>query len=78
MDDRHPLRRWRETHDPPLTQDQAGYRLDVPGNTLARWERCETFPQERYRKRILDVAGVPEDELFSAYSKARPAEAAAQ
>lgn len=76
MDERHPLRRWRETQDPPLTQDEAGSRLDVPGNTLARWERREVLPQRRHREKIAEVAGIPEMEILLAYGRASAPEAA--
>jgi transcriptional regulator with XRE-family HTH domain len=33
------LRDWRHAHD--LSQDQLATMLDVPVNTLARWERGE-------------------------------------
>lgn len=66
-DDRHPLRRWRETREPPLSQDEAGRALEVPGNTFARWERGESIPQKRHRLRIFEVCGISERELLAAY-----------
>lgn len=64
MDDVHPLRRWRKSQS--LNQDQAGDRLGVAGNTVARWERGEVVPQATQRAKISEVTGIPEAEILAA------------
>ena len=38
MSEIHPLRAWRERHDPPLSQEEAGDRVRVTRFTWMRWE----------------------------------------
>lgn len=54
----HPLRQWRETQNPRLSQESAGVLLGVDEMTVSRWERRETEPQKRQWDKIEDVTGL--------------------
>lgn len=72
----HCLVLFREAKD--LTQEQLGERLgNVPGNTVARWERGECVPQKRFREKIEEITGTSEDRIISdCLAAAREREAA--
>lgn len=60
----HCLVKYREVRE--LSQDALGALLDnVPGNTVARWERGECIPQRKHREKIRDICGIPIAKIIS-------------
>ena len=47
----HPLRRYRKTHNPKLTQSDLAERLDVDRITILRWEKGQ---------RNIDISALPD------------------
>jgi transcriptional regulator with XRE-family HTH domain len=55
----HPLKHYRETHRPPLTQDQLADQLGVARTTVARWETGTRKVELDQIPRITKKTGIP-------------------
>lgn len=64
----HPLRSYRESQDPPLSQEALARLLGVNRGTIIRWEAGERFPDREYWPRIQQITGVTAAELANAAS----------
>jgi len=59
----HPLRRFRETHEPPLSQEDLARLFGVTKATVSRWESGERFPDREFWPVIKETTGIATDEL---------------
>jgi transcriptional regulator with XRE-family HTH domain len=63
----HPLRAFRESFTPHLTQEELGERLGgLRRATISRWESGERFPDRKLWPRIEAVTGVTPEQLSGA------------
>lgn len=65
MPNKHPLRAFRETHDPPLNQTEAAALVGVTQSMWSRLEAGLTFCRPSLAKRISEVTGVSMDLLLN-------------
>lgn len=56
--DKHPLRAFRESQDPPLTQDDLAARLGVTKASVSRWETGERKPEVDLLSVIEEKTGI--------------------
>ncbi len=59
MDDTHPLKTYRESQQPPLTQGQLADILDVDRVTVARWETGTRKIDDELLPLVSQVTGIP-------------------
>ena len=60
----HPLRLYRERHNPPLTQEQLAALLGTTKATVSRWESGKRVPKTRDLPRIAELTGIHPEELI--------------
>ena len=73
----HPLRTFRERHDPPLSQDDLAALLGVSRVTVTRWEAGSRKLDEELLPRVAEATGIaPADLRPDLAALLRPAEAA--
>jgi transcriptional regulator with XRE-family HTH domain len=63
MESIHPLRTYRESQEPPLSQADLARRLGVGRPTLHRWETGARKPDVRLLPTITEKTGIPAREL---------------
>lgn len=63
MENIHPLKTFRETQDPPLTQDQLADLLGVSRTTVARWETGTRKVDRELLLLVSQKTGIPTNEL---------------
>ncbi len=63
MDSIHPLKAFRDSHDPPLTQEQLAERLGVSKVSVSRWETGERKPEPELLPAISAETGVSAAQL---------------
>jgi transcriptional regulator with XRE-family HTH domain len=54
----HPLRQYRYSHTPPLTQGELARRCQVAPNTISRWENHARRIDQHSLKRVSRVTGI--------------------
>jgi transcriptional regulator with XRE-family HTH domain len=54
----HPLKTFREQHDPPLSQEDLAGLLGVTRVTITRWEARRRTPDRRLLPKIAKVTGL--------------------
>lgn len=59
----HPLKTYRETHDPKLSQAALAARLGVTRHTVLRWENGNRKIDERKLTDVSIKTGIPKSEL---------------
>lgn len=59
------LRRLREQHDPPMTQEKAAAFLNVPPRTYVRWENREVDASLASREKVARAYGIDPQELIA-------------
>lgn len=62
----HPLRSFRESRSPPLSQDELASLLGVTKAAISRWETGERFPERDLWSKIREITGVGIEELSTA------------
>lgn len=84
MDSIHPLKAYRESHDPPLTQEQLADKLGVSAVSVCRWETGARKPDGELVPVISRATGIPPGKLrpdlafmFAASARRRRAKSAA-
>lgn len=63
MSDAHPLRIYRNSRDPKLSQAGLAEKLDVARLTVLRWENGERKIDKTLLPRVSEVTGIPAKEL---------------
>ena len=63
METVHPLRAFRESFDPPLSQQQLADLLNVQRETVNRWESGARRIDEKKLRKIVEKTGIPPAEL---------------
>ena len=63
MHDTHPLRTYRETHQPKLSQAALAERLGVARLTVVRWETGERKIDVSLVPKVSEATGIPAKEL---------------
>jgi transcriptional regulator with XRE-family HTH domain len=63
MNNAHPLRIYRNSHDPKLSQAGLAERLDVARLTVLRWENGERKIDRTLLPRVSEITGIPAKEL---------------
>lgn len=63
MEDVHPLRAYRETQEPPLSQNSLAEKLGVVRETVARWESGTRKIDEQKLSEVSRVTGIPAAQL---------------
>lgn len=63
MEQVHPLKAYRESHQPKLTQEQLADLLGVSEASISRWETGERTPAEELVPDISAKTGIPAAEL---------------
>lgn len=56
--DTHPLKAFRESQDPPLTQDELAARLGVTKAAVSRWETGRRSPDVELLSIIEEKTGI--------------------
>jgi transcriptional regulator with XRE-family HTH domain len=59
----HPLRAYRERHDPPLSRSQLAKYLGVTAAAVSRWEAGLRKPEEDTLRTIMRKTGIPARDL---------------
>lgn len=60
----HPLKAFRESQSPPLTQRELAMKLGVSRNTVNRWELGLRHPKRAQAKELAKVTGISAAELI--------------
>ena len=63
MENIHPLRAYRERHQPPLSRAALASLLDVGRPTLFRWESGARKIAETHLSKVSERTGIPAREL---------------
>lgn len=63
MSQSHPLKAFRESRTPRLTQEELAQMLGVTKTSISRWEAGERFPERELWPRIKEVTGVEPNDL---------------
>lgn len=58
MDENHPLKEFRERHDPPMSQDQLAKLIGVDRVSVTRWECGARLPAPSHLAKIKEVTGI--------------------
>jgi transcriptional regulator with XRE-family HTH domain len=62
----HPLKAYRESQSPPLSQGELAAQLKVARNTVTRWENGKRLPNKVQRAKIAKKLGIGPAELLGA------------
>jgi transcriptional regulator with XRE-family HTH domain len=63
MDNPHPLRAYRENHEPKLSQGQLATKLSVARETVARWEGGKRKIDDDKLPEVSRLTGIPREVL---------------
>lgn len=58
MEDIHPLKTFRERHDPPLSQQQLAEELNVARETVTRWETGARKIDDEILPKVAEFTGI--------------------
>ena len=58
-DDKHPLKEYRDSQTPPLTQEEFGKLFGVTPITVSRWENGTRGIQRKLWEPISEKTGIP-------------------
>lgn len=63
MEEVHPLKSFRDSQQPPLTQERLGELLGVSKVSISRWETGERKPEPELLAGISEKTGIPPERL---------------
>lgn len=67
---KHPLRAFRDSQIPPLSQAELAEKLGVTKTSICRWENGERFPERQHWQLIREITGISPDDLAASEHKA--------
>lgn len=61
--DTHPIKLFRESQVPPMSQDALAEQIGVDRVTVARWESGDRKPDVNLLPKIVEITGIPARDL---------------